>query len=72
LPNNEFHANYNGLCSEKALFTTSGWQIQQIDKRSTQQHHHANEGKSGFEAERVQAVGPLRSLRSKKKLAADK
>jgi len=41
-------------------------------KRSTQWRHHANEGKSGLEAERVRALGALRSLRSKKKLAAEK
>jgi len=41
-------------------------------KRSTQWRHQANEGKSGIEAERIRAVGALRSLRSKKKLAAEK
>jgi len=41
-------------------------------KRSTQRRHHANEGKSGLEAERVRAIGALHSLRSKKKLAAEK
>jgi hypothetical protein len=41
-------------------------------KRSTQLRHHANEGQSGLEAERVQAIGGLCSLKSKKKLAAEK
>jgi len=41
-------------------------------KRSTQRHHQANEGKSGFEAERVRALGVLHSLRFKKRLAAEK
>ena len=41
-------------------------------KRSTQRRHHANEGKCGLEAERVRALGALHSLRSKKKLAAEK
>jgi len=41
-------------------------------KRSTQQRHQVNEGKSGREAERVRAHLELRSLRSKKKLAAEK
>jgi hypothetical protein len=41
-------------------------------KRSTQRRHHANEGKSSLEAERIRALGALRSLRSKKKLAAEK
>jgi len=41
-------------------------------KHSTPRHHQANEGKSGFEAERVRAHGALRSLRSKKRLAAEK
>jgi len=41
-------------------------------KQSTRRRHQANGGKSGLEAERVQSVGALRSLRSKKKLAAEK
>jgi len=41
-------------------------------KQSTQQLHQANEGKSGLEVERVRAFGPLCSLRSKKKLVAEK
>jgi len=41
-------------------------------KWSTQRRHQANAGKIGFEAERVRALGALRSLRSKKKLAAEK
>jgi len=39
-------------------------------KRSTRQRHQANKGKSSFKAERVRAVGVLRSLRSLKKVAA--
>jgi hypothetical protein len=39
-------------------------------KRGTQRPHQVNEGKSSFEAERVRALGALRSLRSKKKLGA--
>jgi len=41
-------------------------------KRSTQRRHQANEGQSGFEAERVRALGALRRLIYKKKLAAEK
>jgi len=41
-------------------------------KRSTQRCHQANEGKSGLVAERIRALGALRSLRSKKKLVAEK
>jgi hypothetical protein len=41
-------------------------------KCSTQRCLQANEGKSGLEAERIRALGALRSLRSKKKLAAEK
>ena len=41
-------------------------------KHSTRRRHQANKGKSGLEAERVRALGALRSLRSKKKLAAEK
>jgi len=41
-------------------------------KRLTQRHHQANEGKSGFAAERVRALGSLRSFRSRKRLAAEK
>jgi len=42
-----------------------------LTKRSTPRRHQANEGKSGFDAEGVRALGALRSLRSKKKLAAE-
>jgi len=41
-------------------------------KRSTQLFHQANEGKSGLVAQRIRALGALRSLRSKKKLAVEK
>jgi len=41
-------------------------------KHSTWRRHQANKGKSGLEAERVRAWGALRSLRSKKQLAAEK
>jgi hypothetical protein len=43
-----------------------------LTQRSTQQFHQANEVKSGLEAERVRALGALRTLRSKNKLAAKK
>jgi len=39
--------------------------------QSTQECHQANEGKSGLEAERIRTLGALRSLRSKKKIAAE-
>jgi hypothetical protein len=41
-------------------------------KRSIQRRHHLKEGKSGLEEERIRALGALRSLRSKMKLAAEK
>jgi hypothetical protein len=41
-------------------------------KRSTQRRHHANEGKSSLEGERVRALGALCSLKSKKMLVAEK
>jgi len=41
-------------------------------KHSTRRRHQANEGKSGLVAERVRALGALRSLRPKKKLAVEK
>jgi len=43
-----------------------------LTKKSTRQHHQTNEGKCGLEAERVRALGALRSLRSRKKLLAGK
>jgi len=39
---------------------------------ATRRRHQANEAMSGLEAEQVRALGALRSLRSKKKLAAEK
>jgi len=41
-------------------------------KQSTRRRHQANAGMSGLVAERVRALGALRSLRSEKKLAAEK
>jgi len=43
-----------------------------LTKKFTQRHHEANEGNSGLEAERVRALGALRSLRSNKKVSAEK
>jgi hypothetical protein len=43
-----------------------------LTKKATRRRHQANQGKSGLEAERVRALGALRSLRSKKKHAAEK
>jgi len=40
-------------------------------KRSTHRHHQANDGKSCLVADGIRALGALRSLRSKKKLAAE-
>jgi hypothetical protein len=40
--------------------------------QSTQRRHQANERKSGLVAERIRALGALRSFKSKKKLAAEK
>jgi len=41
-------------------------------KQSTQRRHQVKEGKSGFEAETVRALGAGLSLRSKQKLEAEK
>jgi len=41
-------------------------------KMATRRRHQANEGKSGFEAERICTSGALRSLRSDKQLAGEK
>jgi hypothetical protein len=41
-------------------------------KQSTRQRPHANEGMIGLEAQRVLALGSLRSLRFKKRLAMEK
>jgi hypothetical protein len=41
-------------------------------QQSTQRHHQANEGKSNLEAEWVQVLGALHSLRFKKDLGAEK
>jgi len=44
----------------------------ELTKMSTHRRHHVNEGTSGLEAERVRALGALRSLRSRKKHLAEK
>jgi len=41
-------------------------------KHSTRRRHQANEGNTGLVAQRVRVLGALRSLRSKKTLAAEK
>jgi len=41
-------------------------------KRSTRWRHHANQGKSSLDAERVRALGALRNLLSTKKLEEGK
>jgi hypothetical protein len=41
-------------------------------KRSTQQRLQVNEGKSSLEADRIRALGALRSLSSKRTLATEK
>jgi len=44
----------------------------QSKKCSTQRRYQANEGKSGLVAEKIRALGALRSLKYKKKLAVEK
>jgi hypothetical protein len=58
--------------SKKYFSPLPGGRYGKSKKRSTQRRHQANEGKSGFEAEGIQALGALCSLRSKQKLAAEK
>jgi len=41
-------------------------------KKTTRPRHQANEGKSSVEAEMVQALGALPSLRLKKKVVVEK
>jgi hypothetical protein len=43
-----------------------------LTETATHQHHQANEGKSGSEVDWVRTLGALRSLRSQKKLVAEK
>jgi len=42
-----------------------------LTKQSRRQHHQAIEGKSSWDGVRVQALGEMRSLRSKTKLSAE-
>jgi len=61
------------LCALKKNFPPlPEGQYLQSTKRSAQRFHQLNEGKSNLESEGVRALGALRSLRSKKKLAAEK
>jgi len=48
-----------------------GGKYSKLTSRSTQEHHQANEGKSGLDAEKIQALGAFCSLQSNKKLGAD-
>jgi hypothetical protein len=61
---------FNGL--KKIFSTLPAGRYRKLKKCSTQRCHQANERKSRFEAERIRALGALRSMRSKKKLAAEK
>jgi hypothetical protein len=57
---------------KKNLSPLPGGKCGKSMKHSTGQRHQANKGKSGLEAQRVRVLGALRSLRFKKKLAAEK
>jgi len=57
---------------EKNLSPLPAGKYGKSTKHSTRQHHDGNKSKSGLEAERVQALGTLCSLRSKTKLLAEK
>ena len=57
---------------KKILAPLPGGKYGKWTKQFTRQCHQANTGNSGLEAERIRAVGPLRSLGSKKKLSAEK
>jgi len=57
---------------EKNFSPLAAGRYRKSTKRSTQRRHHANEGKSVLQAERVRALGALQSLRSKENLAAEK
>jgi hypothetical protein len=58
--------------SKKNLLPLSVGIHRQLNKLSTRGPHQANIAKSGLEAERVRALGALRSMRHKKKLSAEK
>jgi hypothetical protein len=60
----------NGL--KKNISPLLAGRYRKSTKRSTQRRHQANDGTSGLEAESIRALGALRSLRSKQKLAAEK
>jgi hypothetical protein len=57
---------------KKNSFPLLAGKFSRSTKQSTLQPHHANEGKSCLVAESVQALGALRTMRSKKLIAAEK
>jgi hypothetical protein len=57
---------------KKNISPLPGGRYSKSTKRSTQGCHQANESKSGSAAERIRALRALCSLRSKKKLTAEK
>jgi hypothetical protein len=57
---------------KKNFFALPARKYGKLTKQSTPRRHHANEGKRGLEEELIRALGVLRSLRSKKRLAAEK
>ena len=58
--------------AEKNLSPLLAGKYGKSTKKSTRELHQAHQGKSGWEAERVQALGALRCLQSKKMLSAEK
>jgi len=57
---------------KKNLWPLPAGKYYESTKKSTQRHHQAIKSKSGLETETVPALGPLRSLRSEKKLSTEK
>jgi hypothetical protein len=57
--------------SKKNFSSLPAGRYRKSPKRSTQQGPHVNEGKCSLEVERIRALGALRRLRSKMKLAAE-
>jgi len=57
---------------KKNLSPTKAAKYSKSTKKSIGRCHQAHKGKSGLAAERVRALGALRSIRSKKKLSAEK
>jgi len=71
-PNNKVNRRYNGQCSKKEPFATSGGQIQQIDKTFHKTTSLSKRRQEWFGGRKDSSVGGIAQLKIQKKLSVEK